>query len=309
MKLSVIIPFLNEEENINFLVSSLNDFFSSFREVEAQVVFVDDGSSDRSIELLKQSKHYSYKAKIVKLSKNFGSLPALYAGIANAEGDLITFIYADLQDPIELIRQMFLKHQEGFDTIWAERRSVKIASSRTFSKLYARLMKKYAVANFPENGYDVVMFNQKVKNIVSANEEPNSSIFLQILSLGFKQTSILYDKVDRKAGKSKWTISKKMKLVIDSFIAFSYAPIRFVTVMGLTMAFLGFLYGLFVVIYKLVGGNIQYGWSGLIVILMLGFGVTNISLGIIAEYLWRTLDVARKRGVYIVDEVIELTNN
>jgi len=305
-KLSVIIPFLNEEENINTLVVSLNVFFESFSEVETEVIFVDDGSSDKSVELLQQNKHTSYKSKIVKLSKNFGSLPALYAGISHANGDLITFIYADLQDPLALIKQMFHKHQEGYDIVWAERKSVQVASSRIFSKVYARLMKKYAVPNFPENGYDVVMFSDKIGKIIKGNIESNSSIFLQILSLGFNQTSILYDKVERKAGTSKWTTRKKIKLVVDSFIAFSYAPIRFVTFMGLSMALLGFLYGIFIVIYKICGGQIAYGWSGLIVILMLGFGVTNISLGIIAEYLWRTLDASRKRSVFIVDQIIPL---
>lgn len=303
--LTVVIPFLNEEEGIPFLVNSLNEYFGRFNSLKVEVVFVDDGSTDKSVELLKSLNHNTYKHRIVKLSKNFGSINALYAGITNSRSPLITFNYSDLQDPLYLIEKMYAKHLEGYDIIWAERRSVNINELRIFSKLYSRLMQKYAVPGFPENGYDVAMFNEKVKEYILKNIESNSSIFLQILSLGFKQAKIEYDKESRKIGKSKWTLKKKIKLVIDSFVSYSYAPIRFVSVSGILISLIGFVYGLFILVYKLSGHPMEYGWPGLIIILMIGFGLTNISLGIIAEYLWRTLDSSRKRPVFIVDEVID----
>lgn len=302
---SVVVPFLNEEDNIPALCRAMSEYFATFN-YPAEVVFVDDGSTDNSVALLKAIKHQNYKARLLTLSKNFGSLNALYAGISATSGDYTTFMYADLQDPLSLIGQMYAKINEPNDIVWAQRKTVDVDKSRFFSKLYAKLMKRYAVKDFPENGYDVVMFNGKVKQQITSNFESNSSIFLQILSLGYKQTYVLYDKQSRKAGKSKWTLSKKIKLVIDSFVSYSYLPIRIVTVTGVIFALLGFLYGVFIVCYKLMGGEIVQGWATLIVILMIGFGVTNISLGIIAEYLWRTLDVARKRPVFIIDETTEL---
>jgi dolichol-phosphate mannosyltransferase len=138
---------------------------------------------------------------------------------------------------------------------------------------------------------------------VNKNVEANSSIFLQILGLGFRQESISYKKRERQTGVSKWTLSKKIKLFIDSFVAFSYAPIRFVTIVGIIFFIVGMIWTLYIVIRKIFFQDLAAGWPALMSILMIGFGITNISLGIIAEYLWRTLDASRKRQVYIIDEI------
>ena len=252
-EISIIIPFLNEEDNISTLVETLNRFCTDFA-LRVEVVFVDDGSTDNSVALLSEAKHESYSCKMVKLSKNYGSLPALNAGILHASGDITSFLYADLQDPIELISSLYEKFNKGNDIVWACRNFTK-GDRRFFSKLYAKLMRKYAIPNFPENGFDVVMFSKSVKKELNDNIEANSSIFLQILNFGFKQDSIFYDKVERKAGTSKWTFSQKFKLVIDSFIAFSYAPVRLVTVMGIIFSIVGFAWMLFIIGYTLfVGG-------------------------------------------------------
>jgi len=306
-KISVLIPFLNESENIENLCSSLNNFCSNQKKISAEVIFIDDGSTDNSVELLKKQNHNSYQSKIIKFSKNYGSHAALRAGILNSTGDLVTFMYADLQDPMELITNLFSKCGEGYDIVWATRTSSEISfSEKIFSKTYARLMQKYAVKNFPESGFDIVMFSDKVRKELNNNIEANSSIFLQILCLGFKQATISYDKKERKAGESKWTISKKIKLFVDSFVAFSYFPIRLVTYAGIGFSVIGFLWTMYILFRAIFVGNLIQGWATLTAILMLGFGITNISLGIIAEYLWRTLDAARKRPVFIIDEIIEI---
>ena len=148
--ISIVIPFLNEEENIPKLVQTLNQYLSS-QQQRFEVIFVDDGSTDNSLQLLCQSDHQSYSCKIIKLSKNFGSIPALSAGVLHSSADIVTFLYADLQDPIELIPRLYKKFKEGNDIVWACR-NFGYKESRFFSKLYARLMRKYAVSNFPENG-------------------------------------------------------------------------------------------------------------------------------------------------------------
>ncbi len=306
---TVLIPFLNEEENIPFLVEGLNDYFTNQKKYNAEVIFINDGSTDNSVKALSNYPTKNYQAKIISLSKNYGSHAALRAGIMNATGDYICFMYADLQDPLELIDQLFRKCEEGNDISWATRESTDNGLfERTFSVFYARLMKKYAISNFPERGFDVVMFNKKVQSQLNANVESNSSIFLQILTLGFVQTSIYYNKQARKKGKSKWTFSKKIKLFVDSFIAFSYAPIRFVTMVGIFLFIAGFSFTIYLIVRKLMYNDLSSGWPMLISIICMGFGITNISLGIIAEYLWRTLDSSRRRPVFIIDEIIELKN-
>ena len=304
---SVIIPIFNEYEGVPFLVESLNQFFGEHTNLNAEVIFVNDGSKDNTVERLSEMKHISYKAKVISFSRNFGSHAALRAGISHASGEYICFNYADLQDPLELIIRMKELMDQGNDIIWAQRESTKVSwGERTFSKFYAYLMQKFAFKNFPEKGFDIVMFNKKVAAEVNKNVEANSSIFLQILGMGFRQTSITYKKRERKTGVSKWTLSKKIKLFIDSFVAFSYAPIRFVTIVGIIFFFVGALWTAYIIIRKLFFHDLAAGWPALMSILMIGFGITNISLGIIAEYLWRTLDASRKRQVFIIDDIKEL---
>lgn len=304
---TVIIPIYNEYEGIPFLVDSLNEFFGQNSQLNAEVIFVNDGSRDNSSQRLSEMKHEKYRAKVISFSRNFGSHAALRAGIAHASGEYICFNYADLQDPLELILQMKALMDDGNDIIWAHRESTKTSwGEKMFSKSYAYLMKKFAFKNFPEKGFDIVMFNKKVAAEVNKNVEANSSIFLQILGMGFRQASISYKKRERKTGVSKWTMSKKIKLFIDSFVAFSYAPIRFVTIVGIAFFFVGSLWTIYIIVRKLFFHDLAAGWPALMSILMIGFGITNISLGIIAEYLWRTLDASRKRQVFIIDDIKEL---
>jgi len=306
--ISVIIPFLNEAENIENLVHSLNNYFAEAT-YKTEILFVNDGSTDDSLVRLRNQKHVNYQCKIISLSKNYGSHAALRAGIYESGGNYTTFMYADLQDPLNLINLLKAKIEEGNDIVWAHRNSTKVSfSEKTFSLFYSYMMKKFALPNYPEKGFDVVMFNRKIANELNKNIEKNSSIFLQILGMGFIQSSISYNKNPRNAGKSKWTLSKKIKLFIDSFIAFSFAPIRFVTLVGIALFFLGILWTTYIGLRAVFFRDLNQGWPSLIAILTIGFGITNISLGIIAEYLWRTLDSSRNRPVYIVNEIIELKN-
>jgi len=305
--ISVIIPFLNEMENLDKLVEELNKYISTLKDKKVEVIFVDDGSTDGSSQKLQELQHIHYAPVIIRLSKNFGSHAALRAGILHAKGQCITFMPADLQDPLELIEQLYEKCREGNDIVWAARKHVKVSlSEKLFSRIYAGLMRRFAISNYPPHGFDIVMFNEKIKERLNNHIEGNSSIFLQILSFGFKNTSITYDKKERTAGKSKWTFSKKIKLFIDSFVAFSYAPIRLITTTGIAMAILGFIWAIYIIVRTILKGDLNPGWPSLISILMFGFGITNISLGIIAEYLWRTLDVSRGRQVFIIDEMINI---
>jgi dolichol-phosphate mannosyltransferase len=305
--ISIVIPFLNEEENIANLGERLSEFVSENPQLSFEVILVDDGSTDNSVALIQQLR-FPKLTKIILFSKNYGSHAALRAGIQLASGNLITFVYADLQDPLSLILQMHQNIVNNNDEIvWATRKETGTSGfEKAFSKWYANLMQRFVSLNFPEKGFDVVMFRRKVAELLNKNIEANSSIFLQILTLGFKQSFIFYDKQERIAGKSKWTLSKKVKLLIDSFVAFSFAPIRFVTLMGIFLFFLGTLWTLYIVCRELIYHDLNEGWPALISILMIGFGLTNISLGIIAEYLWRTLDASRNRPVFIISEIIDL---
>jgi glycosyltransferase involved in cell wall biosynthesis len=304
--ITVIIPFLNEEDNIPRLGCELLNFAQSRPNVQLEIILVNDGSTDRSVDMIKQTK-FPEGTKLISFSQNYGSHAALRAGIQQAKGEYITFLYADLQDPIDNIVNMHDKALAGNDTVWAYRAATQNSFiERNFSKFYARLMQKYVNRRYPNKGFDVVLFNRKVAESVNKNVEANSSVFLQILNLGFRQDFIEYQKSARKAGKSKWTVAKKIKLLIDSFVAFSFAPIRLVSLIGILFFITGAFWTIYIVVRKIFFDDLAAGWPMLMSILMVGFGITNISLGIIAEYLWRTLDASRKRPVFIVDEIVEL---
>lgn len=304
--ITVIVPFLNEEDNIDRLGSELVKFTEEKSHIDFEIILVNDGSTDNSVEVIKRTK-FPQRTKVISFSQNYGSHAALRAGIMHSQGRNVTFLYADLQDPIENIATMYAKQQNGNDIVWANRAATQNSFfEKQFSKFYSRLMKKYVNKRYPAKGFDVVLFNRKVADAVNRNVEGNSSVFLQILNLGFKQDFVEYQKAARKAGKSKWTLAKKIKLLIDSFVAFSFAPIRMVSLIGIGFFILGVLWTAYIFFRKIFFNDLPLGWPALMAISMIGFGITNISLGIIAEYLWRTLDASRKRPVFIIDEIIEI---
>lgn len=301
--LSIVVPFLNEEESVPRLGAELSSLVASLPGLSVEIVLVNDGSTDGSVERIRRTP-FPPGTRLLSLSQNYGSHAALRAGIAEAAGERIAFLYADLQDPPELVRRLHDRSVAGFDIVWASREATQAGTVEGLvSRRYAALMKRFVNPRFPEQGFDVVMFNRRVRDQLLANVEANSSIFLQILNLGFRQDFIGYEKRARTAGVSKWTLSRKIKLLIDSFVAFSYAPIRLVTLLGFAFFFVGAGWTVYITARKLLFDDLASGWPMLTSILLLGFGLTNISLGIIAEYVWRTLDATRRRPVYIVDSV------
>ncbi len=303
-EISVVIPFLNEEDNLPLITAALEEYVPTLG-VPVEVVFVNDGSTDGSREWLEQAEFKNYTVKLVNFSRNFGSHAAVRAGFVNASADNCVWLGADMQEPLEIIGKGYQLVKEGYDLVLVQKNQVKVSKSEeTFSRLYSAMIRKWAIPGYPEKGVNTIFFNKKVKDNLNANPELNSSVVLQVISLGFKQTVINMNYNERAKGQSKWTFAKKLKLLIDSFAAFSFFPIRMVSVIGFIFAFIGALMALDLVIVKIFNIRpVTLGWPTLISVLMLGFGITNISLGVIAEYLWRTLDAARNRPVYIIESV------
>lgn len=304
--ISVVVPFFNEEENMRRLGQELISFTHCHKNIVFEVVLVNDGSTDKSVNAI-LSNPFPEGTKLISLSQNFGSHAALRAGISKASGRYITFLYADLQDPVDNIIRLYEKASKGKNITWAFRKGTENSiMEKLFSRWYAGLMKKYVNKNYPAQGFDVVMFDAKVARELNRNVEANSSIFLQILNLGFASDYILYNKGSRKAGRSKWTLARKVKLLIDSFVGFSFAPIRLVSVVGIVFFLIGMGWTAYILFRKIIFNDLLSGWPTLLSVLLVGFGITNIALGILAEYLWRTLDASRKRPVFIIDEIVQL---
>lgn len=306
--MSVIVPFLNEEDGIGLFCETIDEYVKTLI-FPIELVFVNDGSTDRTEEILKGHRfEHVEKARLISLSKNYGSHAAIRAGLTQAGYDICTWIGSDLQEPLELIPEGYQKIREGYDVVYIEKETIQVSkANRTFSKIYSRLVQKYAVSSYSSGGISTIVFNGKIKEMLNNNIESNSSIMLQIMDAGFRCITIPMNFHERATGQSKWTMKKKIKLFIDSFVAFSFAPIRLVTIIGGVLFAAGIVIGLIAIINKLINPAVPTGYSTLVCILALGFGVTNISLGIVAEYLWRAYDAARGRPCFIIAEKKDLT--
>lgn len=304
-KLSIVIPVYFNESNLFPLYKELKKTILSRPEFLYELIFVDDGSKDNSFEKLVELRKIDNKIKILKLSRNFGSHVAILAGLSNCTGDCATVISADLQDSPNIIIEMYKRWNDGHKVVLAVRADREDSWLQTqISNLYYRLMKKVALPNMPKGGFDCFLIDRAVINIIKNIEEKNSTLMGQILWCGFKSDIIYYVRKKRDLGVSRWTFSKKIKLFVDSFTAFSYLPVRLMSLLGISISFVSFLFGIFVVINKIVNGGDEIGWSSLMVAIAFLSGIQMTMLGIIGEYLWRNFDESKKRPIFIIDEKI-----
>lgn len=307
-KLSIIIPCYYNEENIPVTTQKLLDNESSFdADVEFEYVFIDDGSGDNTWQALNTFKasQPADKVKLIKLSGNFGSYNAVLAGMKYATGDCNIGTSADLQDPPELMVKMYHHWKNGLKLVIANRTDRKDPFfSKLFAKFFQTIMKKFALKNLPDGGFDFVLFDKQLREDVVALDEKNTNTLYLFTWMKYEYITIPYERREREIGKSRWTFSKKLKLFIDSFVSFSFFPIRLITITGFILGIVSMLYAAFIIYNKIAGNIAIQGWSGLMVVLLLVSSFQMIALGILGEYIWRTLDASRKRPNYVIDKMV-----
>jgi dolichol-phosphate mannosyltransferase len=305
--LSVITAFYNEEYNLPVFRKRLEAVLSALG-VSFELVLVDDHSSDGGSAIAKAWAETDPRVQYIRLSRNCGSHAAFSAGLKECQGECAVLMAADLQDPPETIPALLERWSAGDDVVWAVRaaREGESWSRRLTAGIYYRLMGTLALANMPSQGADFLLVGRKVIDAYNVIREKNTSFLAMILWMGFRQSFVQYVKQARRAGKSKWTLSKKIKLFVDSLVSFSYAPIRLMSCLGLTMALCGFLYAFVVIVGRLAGWVTSgTGYAALMSVLLVGQGSILLMLGILGEYLWRTYDEARGRPRYIVQEHVQ----
>lgn len=300
--ISVIIPVYNEEENLSELYQLLDKITIGSKHI-FEFIFIDDGSYDRSYRLLINLSANDPRVKVVRLSRNFGSHAACMAGLTYAKGDACAFISADLQDPPDIINSLISEWRKGFEVVIGARESQK-GIERLLPKIYYNLMRRFVLQNMPADGTDVFMVDRKVVDTIISMKEKNISVFALVLWSGFSQTIITYKKMERHTGKSKWTFAKKIKLFVDTFVSFSYFPIRIISLVGTLLALLGFFYAFVVVLNRVLLSKPVEGWASLMVVVLLTSGIQMIMLGVLGEYLWRNFDETRNRPAFIISELI-----
>lgn len=311
MKLiSIVIPVYYNEDSLPILYERLNKVSGDIKDALFEFIFVDDGSGDNSFSVIEGLSKSDNRVKIVKLSRNFGSFVACLAGLNYARGDCAVIMAADLQDPPELIGQLYKKWENGSKVVCAVRESREDGRIKvSLANIYYRLLRRIALKDMPQGGFDYALIDRKVVDVLVHMKEKNTSLMGQILWTGFNRDIIYYCKKERKHGKSMWTLSKKIKYFIDSFLAFSYFPIRAISLLGIVFAFFAFMFGIYIIFQKIFFSVSVQGFTTLIVVILFTAGIQMIMLGVVGEYLWRNFDETRKRPIFIVDEIVGFNEN
>ncbi len=302
--LSIVIPIFNEEEMIPVLLDRLRGAIAQFAPLEVEVILVDDHSSDQSPGLLRAATKHNARIRYLRLARNSGSHVAIIAGLAQSRGRCAVFLAADLQDPPELIPQMLELWRAGNQVVWAVREEREGVSRLDIflSHTFYRLMNLMGEVNLPPTGSDFALLDRKVTEALIQSTGSHPSVIGEIARLGFSQAQITYKKEQRQAGTTKWTLGRKLKAFADAFVLFSYAPLRIMSYLGMLCSVSGFLYALLIIILRLRNGTPVQGWSSLMVVVLVLGGVQMMMLGVLGEYLWRTLEAARRRPLYFLEE-------
>jgi dolichol-phosphate mannosyltransferase len=301
--ISIVVPVYNEEKSIRLmydrLLASISKISSNF-----EIIYVNDGSRDNSfLELVKLSKEDS-RVKYINFSRNFGHQIAVTAGLDKSKGDAVVIIDGDLQDPPEVIPEMYAKHKEGFEVVYGQRLKRKGESffKKITAKYFYRILKKITSVNIPVDTGDFRLIDRKIVNDLKNMPEQNKFLRGQIAWLGYRQTSVFFERDERKFGETGYPFSKMLKFALDGITGFSDVPLQFVTKTGIFISFISFLIILYAIFSHFVLEKTITGWTSLIISSMFIGGVQLISIGIIGEYISRINKNVQNRPLYIIDE-------
>ncbi len=302
-KLSIIIPVYFNEKNLQPLYEDIREKIIEPRLFDYEIVMVDDGSGDNSWAEMEKIAAEDANVSIYHLSRNFGSHAAILCGLEHCSGDCAVVKAADLQEPTEIIPEMFKRWEEGNNVVLAVREGRQDgASTQFFSNFYYWLVRTFALKQMPKNGFDIYLIDRKVIEVLRMMDEKDSALTGQILWSGFKTAEVPYVRQERRIGKSRWTLRKKIRLVMDTLYSFSTVPITIVTMVG-AMAFVVSLVWALIVLVNKIAGNIPVsGFTTMFIFQLFSFGITMTTLGVIGGYLWRTFDASRNRPIYIIEK-------
>ncbi len=301
-KLSIIIPvYYNEDTLMDLYLDLKEKVFPQIPDYE--LVMVDDGSGDNSWKIMNEIRDMDENVRLVKLSRNFGEHSALLAGFSVCTGDCAVTKQADLQEDSTLILEMFESWKKGNKVVLAIRRSrdenfIKVF----FANRYYSMVRKFVNKEMPSGGCDCYLIDRRVIEVIERLDEKNSSLTLQVMWSGFQTDKVYFDRKNREKGKSRWTLAKKLRLVMDTMISFSNAPIKFMIAVGTIFNICAIGLFISVLVEYFTKGVPVEGWASLMSVVLCSSGLILMMIGILGEYLWRVLDAARNRSVFIIDE-------
>jgi dolichol-phosphate mannosyltransferase len=303
---SIVVPALNEADNIPSLLDRITQFGVDHPDHDFELVLIDDGSSDDTAELAESMAKPEQQVTVVRLARSFGAHNAISAGLAYTAGDCAIVLGADQQEPPSAIAEFLAHWADGSDVVWGVRRSRvgRSAMQELVSKSFSLMFTRYAnLENYPPEGPSGVLLDRCVIDEVGRMGEQNRNVLALIAWLGYTQTRVDYDQIARKNGESRWTRRKMIKLAVDSMLQFSSMPLRLATFTGVAVAVAGMAYALLLVVRALLGVDTPSGWPTLLVIVLLLGGTQLIVIGVMGEYMWRAVEETRRRPLFVVRDV------
>ena len=302
-ELSIIIPIYNEEGNINLLYDRVKKVATDISPAH-ELIFINDGSKDKSMLLIKELSSKDSNVKYINFARNFGHQVAVMAGLDFATGNAVAIIDADLQDPPELIIEMYAKMKEGFEVVYAKRRSREGESFlKTWTaKWFYRTLQRITSINIPVDTGDFRIMDKKIVEVLKQMPEQHKFLRGQISWIGFNQTYVEYDRSERNAGETGYTYRKMLRFALDGITAFSTTPLKFATTLGFVVSFAAFIVSLYALYSKFILHDAVQGWTSLMLVVLFLGGVQLICIGIIGEYISRMSSDVKKRPLYVVRE-------
>ncbi|MDO4921000.1 MAG: glycosyltransferase family 2 protein [Phascolarctobacterium sp.] len=305
MTISIIIPCFNEEEALPFFYNEIDRVAAELREEMLELIFIDDGSKDNTLEILKNLARQDNRVKYISFSRNFGKEAAIYAGLRAAKGEYAALMDADLQDPPSLLPEMYKAvTQEGYDSVATRRvtRKGEPPIRSFFARLFYRIMNRFSKTDLVDGARDYRLMNRKFIEALLSMQEYNRFSKGLFGWVGFKTKWIEFENVERIAGETKWSFIKLLIYAIEGIVAFSTAPLVFATLIGLVCCLFAFGSTAFIVMRKLLFDDPIQGWASTISISLFLGGVQLLCIGILGQYLAKTYLETKKRPIFIIGE-------
>jgi len=304
--LSVIVPCYNEEENVALFYDEFvkNDAFFQEKSIEVELLYIDDGSEDRTVEEVKKLREKDERVHLVSFSRNFGKEAAMYAGLQKSKGDYVVLMDVDLQDPPALLPEMFAHLEEGYDSVATRRVSRKGEPPvrSFFARRFYRLMKKISKTEIMDGARDYRLMTRQMVDAILSMEEYNRFTKGIFGWVGFRTKWLEYENVERVKGETKWNFWKLLLYSFDGITAFSTVPLMLASLMGVLFCAVAFFMIVFIIVRKLMFGDPVSAWPSLVCIILMTSGVQFFCTGILGQYLAKTYMEVKRRPIYLVKE-------
>lgn len=303
-KISIIIPAYNEEEALPALMERITKFADDTKDYDFEFLFVNDGSKDRTIELIKEYREKDKRACYVDFARNFGKETAMKAGIDYATGDAVVFLDADLQDPPEIITEMIKYWEEGYDDVYAQRKSRKGETwmKKFTSKMYYKVLQDLTNVPIQRDTGDFRLLDRRCVNALKVMKESQRNSKSMFSWIGYKKKAIFYDRDPRVAGKTKWNYSKLINLAIDGITSFTTSPLRISTFIAIPTFLVLFVYFIYVIAKSFIVNQPIQAFQATILLILFFSGIQIMLFGIVGEYLGRIFNETKNRPLYLVNE-------